>query len=132
MKPISSFGFYNPYKWLNDPKENSAWNAYVRSTKRRFLAPAAASECFVVSHWGYKGLYINISYITSQYIYASVYDAMRQVNSYKESEYEGTIELLTYSDSDGLNVIRTWEFEIEGYQNMDGDYEIENSGWVKA
>jgi hypothetical protein len=132
MKPISSFGFYNPYKWLNDPKENSAWNAYVRSTKRRFLAPAAASECFVVSHWGYKGLYNDEFYIDSQYIYASVYDAMRQVNAYKADESEGEIELLIYTDSSGLEVVRTWLFEIEGYQNMDGDYEIENSGWVKA
>jgi hypothetical protein len=115
-----------------DPKQNSAWNAYARSTTRRYLSPGIAPECFVVRHRGYKGLYNNISYITSQYAYASVYDAMRQISAFKAAECEGKIELAIYTDAVDLEPIRTWEFEIEGYQNMDGCYEIENCGWVKS
>jgi hypothetical protein len=129
---MDSFGFYDPSKWPQDPKQNSAWNAYARSTTRRYLSPGIAPECFVVRHHGYKGQYNDISYITSQYAYASVYDAMRQISVFKADEYEGKIELAIYTDAAGLEIIRTWEFVIEGFQNMNGDYEIENSGWVKA
>ena len=128
---MDSFGCYDASNWPHDPKQNSAWNAYARSTTRRYLSPGIAPECFIVRHHGYKGLYNDISYITSQYAYASVYDAMRQINAYEE-ECEGTIELAIYTDAAGLEIIRTWEFEIEGYQNMDGCYEIENCGWVKS
>jgi hypothetical protein len=127
---MDSFGFYDPTKWPHDTKEDSAWNAYKKSTTRRYLSPGVAPECFVVRHHGYKGQYNHISYITSQYAYASVYDAMRQINAYKE-ECEGIIELAIYTDVAGLEVIRSWEFEIDGFLNMDGDYEVENCGWVK-
>lgn len=132
MELISSVGFYSPYKWITDYKENSAWDAYLKSTNRRYFSPGTASECFVVRYWGYKGLYNEVLYINSQYAYASIYDAMRQVAAYKQDECEGMIEILTYNDSFGFNVIRSWIFEVDGFQNMDGDYEIEHSGWVKA
>ena len=129
---MNSLGFYCPTKWPTDTKENSAWNAYAKSTTRRYLSPGISHECFIVRHHGYKGLYNNISYITSQYAYASVYDAMRQISAFKADECEGKIELAIYTDAAGLEIIRTWEFEVEGFQNMNGDYEVENSGWVKA
>ena len=57
---------------------------------------------------------------------------MRQVNAYKEEEFEGTVELLSYDDESGLTFLRKWEFQVEGFVNMDGDYEVENSGWERT
>ena len=79
-------------------------------------------------------MYNDISYIHTQYIYASIYDAFRQVLAFKEEEYEGEIELLLYTDEDelGLKTLRKWEYEFEGYRDSDGDTVIDSCGWARV
>jgi len=77
-------------------------------------------------------MYNDVEYLASQYVYYNIYDAMRQVLSYKQDESEGRIELLAYTDSTGLELFRAWDFEVEGFVNMDGDNEIEYAGWAKV
>jgi hypothetical protein len=57
---------------------------------------------------------------------------MRQVLAYQEEECEGRIELLAYTDESGLEILREWTYEVEGFKNMDGDNEIEFAGWVRV
>jgi hypothetical protein len=118
MKPITSFGFYSPD---TIPDKNCA---YYKSILRRVYSPGIPPECIVVR-------YSERGRTDSQYIYASIYDAMRQVFAYKECEYAGEIELMIYTESSGLEVIRAWEYEVEGYKDMDGDTVIDYIGWVK-
>ncbi len=130
LKTISSKGFYLPLKNLiEDIKENSCYMAYCRSTQRRFFSPAIASNAIVVRYYGYRGYYNDQLYLESEYTYYSIYDAMRQVMAYKEEQYDGRIELLLYNDESGLKLIRSWEYELEGYVNMDGDQVIDCAGW---
>lgn len=125
MEPLISKGFYFPREEFDNP----GFMAYYNSTRRRFYSPAAAEQAIVVRHYTDRGYYCRELMLESQYIYASIYDAMRQVLAYKE-EIEGRIELLMYTDTSGLELLRAWEFEMEGYKNMFGDTVIECSGWV--
>jgi hypothetical protein len=52
--------------------------------------------------------------------------------AYKEEQYDGRIELFLYNDESGLKLIRSWEYELEGYVNMDGDQVIDCAGWVQV
>src|SRR6056300_406586 len=126
MKLILSKGFYFPREIFPNP----GFMAYFESTRRRFFSPAIAPEAIVVRHYTDGGYYCRELKLESQYAYASIYDAMRQILAYKE-ENDGRIELLMYTDESGLELLRAWEFEQEGYINMFGDAEIECSGWVK-
>jgi hypothetical protein len=135
MQIIQSKGFYFPqetYPWMQQPKQDSCYMSYFRSTRRRFHSPGIAEEAIVVRYYGYRGYYNDQMYLESQYAYYSIYDAMRQVLAYRESEYEGKIELLFYTDESGFELIRSWEYETEGYVNMDGDTVIECDGWVRV
>jgi hypothetical protein len=134
LKTINSTGFYfyADTHWIVQDKTESAFIAYFNSTRRRLFSPGIAPEAIVVRYYGYKGLYNDIEYLESQYVYYSIYDAMRQVFAYKEGEYEGRIELLAYTDESGLELLREWQFEVEGFTNMDGDTEIEFAGWEKS
>lgn len=133
LKSIQSKGFYFPREdWITDTKDDSCYMAYYHSCRRRLYSPGIAPEAFVVRYYGYKGYYNDIKYLESQYVYPSIYDAIRQVLTYKEEEYEGTVELLIYTDESGLESIRSWDYEVEGYVNMDGDNVIDCAGWVKV
>lgn len=134
LKTIQNTGFYfypDTHSCVQD-KSDSAFIAYFNSTRRRLFSPGIASEAFVVRYYGFKGMYNDVEYLASQYVYYSIYDAMRQVLSYKQDESEGRIELLAYTDSTGLELFRAWDFEVEGFVNMDGDNEIEYAGWAKV
>lgn len=125
LKKIESKGFY----FLRDTKylsQNDCLGAYCRSTYRRFFSPGAASSAFVARYFNAGGK------LESQYVYGSIYDAVRQISSYKEDEFDGVIELGIYTDDSGLNIIRTWEFEMEGYKDTDGYTVVENCGWVEV
>jgi hypothetical protein len=63
---------------------------------------------------------------------STIYDAMRQVFAYKGDEYDGKIELLIYTDESGFELIRSWEYEIEGYVDLSGDNQIDCEGWEKV
>jgi hypothetical protein len=134
MNPIpANFGFY----FVRDESaksENSAYGAFYRSCRNRLLSPGIASSAFVVRYYAFRGMYNDISYIHTQYIYASIYDAFRQVLAFKEEEYEGEIELLLYTDEDelGLKTLRKWEYEFEGYRDSDGDTVIDSCGWARV
>jgi len=132
LKTINSKGFYfypDTHNIVQD-KSDSAFIAHFNSTRRRFLSPGIAPEAIVVRYYGYKGLYNDIEYLDSQYAYYSIYDAMRQVLAYQEEECEGRIELLSYTDESGLEILREWTYEVEGFKNMDGDTEIEFAAWL--
>ena len=127
LKTISNMGFYFYPSDLE--RQNSAWQAHVNATRRRLFSPGIAPEAIVVRYYGYTGMYNDIEYLDSQYIYHSIYDAMRQIIDYKEEECEGRIELLYYTDESGLELLREWQYAVEGFTNMDGDNEIEYAGW---
>jgi hypothetical protein len=127
LKTISNMGFYfYPSDLVH---QNSAWQAHVNSTRRRLFSPGIAPEAIVVRYYGYTGMYNDIEYLDSQYVYHSIYDAMRQIVDYKEEECEGRIELLSYTDSTGLELLREWQYAVEGFVNMDGENEIEFAAW---
>ena len=42
------------------------------------------------------------------------------------------VELLMYTDESGLELLREWKFEVEGFVNMDGDNEVEYAGWERV
>jgi hypothetical protein len=135
LKTTGTSGFY----FFPDSKttsllvtEGTAFSSHFKSSRRRLYSPGISSQAFVVRHYGYKGIYNEEKYLSSQYSYYNIYDAMRQVNAYKEEEFEGTVELLSYDDESGLTFLRKWEFQVEGFVNMDGDYEVENSGWERT
>ena len=127
LKNISNTGFY--FYPSNLVHQDSAWQAHVNSSRRRLFSPGIASEAIVVRYYGYTGMYNDVEYLDSQYAYYSIYDAMRQIIDYKEEECEGRIELLLYTDESGLELLRGWQYEVEGFVNMDGDNEIEYAGW---
>ena len=127
----ANFGFY----FVRDESaksENSAYGAFYRSCRNRLLSPGIASSAFVVRYYGLKGMYNDISYIDAQYVYASIYDAFRQVLAFKYEECEGEIELLLYTDDLGLKTLRKWEYEVEGYRDSDGDTVIDSCGWARV
>ena len=134
LKTINSKGFYYypANHWLLQNNDGSSFMAHVNSTRRRLFSPGLAPEAFVVRYYGYTGLYNDVQYLASEYVYHGIYDAMRQVFAYKEEECEGEIQLFSYSDSSGLELLREWEYEVEGFTNMDGDNEIEFAGWVRV
>jgi hypothetical protein len=133
MQFIESKGFYFPKEsWMENVKEDSCYMAYFRSTRRRFLSPGGAASAIVVRYYGYRGYYNDQMYLESQYAYHSIYDAMRQVFAYKGDEYDGKIELLVYTDESGFELIRSWEYEIEGYVDLSGDNQIDCEGWEKV
>ena len=133
IKEIENIGFYFPHKeWVGNYEEESAYKSYYKSTRRRLFSPGAAPEAIVVRYYCYGGLYQEKLQIESQYVYFSIYDAMRQVLAYKMEEYSGKIDLLIYTDNAGLELIRSWEYELEGYYDMDGDAQIDSCGWVKV
>lgn len=132
LKTINSKGFYfypDTHNIVQD-KSDSAFIAHFNSTRRRFLSPGIAPEAIVVRYYGYTGMYNDTEYLDSQYAYYGIYDAMRQVLAYQEEECEGRIELLSYTDSSGLEILREWTYEVEGFKNMDGDTEIEFAAWL--
>jgi len=134
IKTLDSKGFYfypSEHGFAQSPTDCS-FMAHFRSTRRRFLAPGIPAEAIIVRHYGYRGQYNDQEYLTSQYAYVGVYDAMRQVQAYKEEECEGRIEILLYTDTNGLEPLRYWNFEVEGFVNMDGEYEVENWGWDRV
>ena len=127
----ANFGFY----FVRDEfakDENTAYGAFYRSCRNRLLSPGIASSAFVVRYYGLKGMYNDISYIDTQYVYASIYDAFRQVLAFKEEEYEGEIVLFHYTDESGLKTLRKWEHEVEGYQDSYGDTVIDSCGWARV
>ncbi|QGT54433.1 hypothetical protein b3_0189 [Synechococcus phage B3] len=131
IKDAANFGFY----FLRDESakdEKSAYGAFYRSCRNRLLSPGIASSAFVVRYSGLRGRYNDVSYIDTQYVYASIYDAMRQIKSFFQEEYEGEIELLLYTDESGMKTLRKWEYNIEGYRDSDGSCVIESSGWDRA
>lgn len=132
MNPVpANFGFY----FVRDESaksENSAYGAFYRSCRNRLFSPGIASRAFVVRYYALKGMYNDISYIHTQYVYASIYDAMRQIQSFFQEEYEGSIELLCYTDESGMKTLRKWEYEVEGYCDSDGDNVIDSCGWVRV
>lgn len=132
MQPIETKGLYFIKGDLPVNIDSGCYAAYYQSTLRRFYSPGGSDKAIVVRYYGYKGYYNDQMYLDSQYVYHSIYDAMRQVLAYKEGEYEGKIELLFYTDESGFELIRSWEYEVEGYVNMDGDNEIDCEGWVQA
>jgi hypothetical protein len=127
LKTINNTGFYFYPGYL--VHQNSAWQAHVNATHRRLFSPGIAPEAIIVRYYGYTGMYNDIEFLDSQYIYHSIYDAMRQIIDYKEEECEGRIELLAYTDESGLELLREWKYEVEGFVNMDGDNEVEYAGW---
>jgi hypothetical protein len=132
MNPTpANFGFYFVRHELAQD-ENSAYGAFYKSCRNRLLSPGIASSAFVVRYYGLRGMYNDISYIDTQYVYASIYDAFRQVLAFKQSECDGEIELLLYSDESGLKTLRKWEYEVEGYRDSDGDTVIYSCGWARV
>ena len=129
LKTINSKGFYSFPDNLQS--QDGAFMAYVNSTRKRLLSPGIAPEAIVVRYYAYTGMYNDIEYLDSQYVYHNIYDAMRQALAYKE-ECEGRIELLMYTDESGLELLREWKFEVEGFVNMDGDNEVEYAGWERV
>jgi hypothetical protein len=131
IKDTANFGFY----YIRDESvknENSAYSAFYKSCRNRLLSPGIASCAFVVQYRGLKGYYNDVKYTASQYVYASIYDAMRQAYAYFHDEYEGEVKLFLYTDEDGLKLLRKWEYEVEGYRDSYGDTVVDNAGWVRA
>ena len=109
-----------------DKGEFSAFSSYYKSAQKRIQSPGLAKNAFVVS-------YYNKSKLDEQYVYGSIYDAMREVASLKDAYVEGVIHLNIYTDEVGLETIRSWEYEYEGYYDyIDGINVIECAGWVKC
>ena len=108
-----------------NPDEFSAFSAYYKTAQRRIASPGLAENAFVVSRY-------NNFKLKEQYVYSSIYDAIREVMAIKECEKEGSISLSIYTDAYGMEPIRNWEYEVEGYYNMDGDSVIECEGWVRV
>ena len=121
MIPIESRGLYFPQMdWIQNPKPNSWFMAYLNSTRRRFFSPGGSPVAFVVSYYGPMDYYSHKIYLNSQYIYGNIYDAMRQVLAYREDN-QGLIELFLYTDECNLESIRTWNY----VENCD------YCGWIK-
>jgi hypothetical protein len=131
LKTTTSSGFYFFPDSVQVPA-GTCFSSHFKSTRRRFFSPGIPSQAYVVRHTGYQGIYNDELHVTSQYSYHSIYDAMRQVHAYKDEEMEGTVELFLYEDETGLKLLREWEFEVEGFVNMEGDYEVECSGWTRS
>ena len=109
-----------------DKGEFSAFSSYYKSAQKRIQSPGLAKNAFVVSY------YTN-SKLDEQYVYGSIYDAMREVSSLKDAYSEGVIHLNIYTDEVGLETIRSWEYEVEGYYDyIDGCNVIDCAGWVKC
>ncbi len=121
---VQSKGFYFPFT-ITDVEENTSYAAYYKSCFRRLFSPGLRDECIIVSFTE------NERTIESQYAYSSIYDAMRQVQAYKESESTGVIMMYFYTDKAGLELVRRWRFEYDGYMDFDGEYQIECCAWVK-
>lgn len=107
-----------------DPNEFTAYSAYYKAAQNRIASPGLAENAFVVSRY-------NNFKLKEQYVYGSIYDAIREVLSIKECETEGSISLSIYTDAYGMEPIRNWEYEYEGYTNINGDT-IECEGWVRV
>ena len=105
------------------PTEN---DAFYNVVQRRLKSPGIAKEAFVV-RFSENGA------LDEQYSYVSIYDAIREIISLKSTYWNGVIELFLYTDTSGMEKIRSWEYEYKGHYDCFNECNvIDCAGWVKC
>lgn len=122
MTEPTTFGFAWSPKYYNH--DGTYLSAYANSCTRRLFGPAILDGCFVVSYYKHGEL-------EERKAYASVYDAIREINIIKHDNSIGTKLILSYyTDKEFLCPIKTWEYVMKGGFNAVGSYHIESEEWT--